>query len=190
VSQLDDRPRLPPGQRETQDLPVLHVGEVQPFDRASWRLRLTGAVARPMELDWDTFEVLPRVEQVSDLHCVTKWSRLGSRWAGVSLKELLFRAELTEQATHVRFADAHGYDTSAPLEVCLREDALLATDWEGEPLSPEHGAPLRALLPGLYAWKSAKWLRSIEVMSEQRLGYWEQRGFHDGADPWREERML
>jgi len=190
VSQLDDRPRLPPGQRETQDLPVLHVGEVQPFDRASWRLRLTGAVARPMELDWDTFEVQPRVEQVSDLHCVTKWSRLGSRWAGVSLKELLFRAELTEQATHVRFADAHGYDTSAPLEVCLREDALLATDWEGEPLSPEHGAPLRALLPGLYAWKSAKWLRSIEVMSEQRLGYWEQRGFHDGADPWREERML
>jgi DMSO/TMAO reductase YedYZ molybdopterin-dependent catalytic subunit len=174
----------------TRAWPVLSFGPVPRWEHAEWTLTVHGEVERPFELDWAGFQACTAVEIESDFHCVTGWSRLACRWRGVRILELARRASLRHTARFARFADRIHYDTSVPLEAALAPDALLATHEGGAPLAPEHGGPVRAVVPGLYAWKSCKWVREIEFLAEDRLGFWEQRGYANGADPWREERLV
>ncbi len=185
-----ERERVPPGQGTTRAFPVLHVGPVPSIDLARFALRVDGAVARPLALSWDDVRAAGRVERIANMHCVTGWSRLDNRWAGLSLAALLERAGALPGARFVRFADERGYDTSVPLAAALAPDALLAYEHDGAPLAPEHGGPLRAVIPSLYAWKSCKWVARVELLEQDRLGFWETRGYHNGADPWREERLV
>ncbi len=182
--------RLPPGQRLVGGWPVLHEGRVPAFDAATWRLRVWGACEQPLELSWDALLALPRHETVQDFHCVTTWSRYDNRWAGVSVAELLQRARPTSDCTHVlvHSYDAVGYTTNLSLDDFARPDNLVATHHDGAPLTPEHGGPVRLVVHHLYAWKSCKWLGGIELLTENQRGYWEERGYHDHADPWLEER--
>ncbi|RME25266.1 MAG: sulfite oxidase-like oxidoreductase [Deltaproteobacteria bacterium] len=182
--------RLPPGQRRVTGWPVLHEGRVPTFDPQTWRLRVWGACEQPLELTWDELMALPRHETVQDFHCVTTWSRFDNHWAGVAVVELLRRARPTAACTHalVHSYDAVGYTTNMALDDLARPDNLVATHHDGQPLAPAHGGPVRLVVHHLYAWKSCKWLGGIELLTENRRGYWEQRGYHDHADPWLEER--
>ncbi len=183
--------RVPPGQSVTEKWPVLDASGPPVIDLKRWRLRIGGLVARPCEWSWEEFLELPRVKVYADFHCVTRWSRLGNLWEGVSTRELLRRAG--GALPEARFVMAYGYDfgwtTNLPLEDFLAEDALIAIFHDGEPLSLEHGAPARLIVPRLYAWKSAKWLAGIELMEHDRPGFWERNGYHMRGDPWREERF-
>lgn len=182
--------RIPPGQSRTKKWPVLDAGGPPEIDLARWQLRIHGLIAQPVAWSWDEFNQLPRVRVFSDFHCVTRWSRLGNVWEGVSTRELLARAggPLPEAA----FVLAHGYDdeftTNLPLADFLAEDALVAVTHDGAPLSLDHGGPARLIVPRLYAWKSAKWLASIELLSRDRAGFWESNGYHMKGDPWQEQR--
>lgn len=182
--------RIPPGQSRTKKWPVLDAGGPPEIDLARWQLRIHGLIAQPVAWSWDEFNQLPRVRVFSDFHCVTRWSRLGNVWEGVSTRELLARAggALPEAA----FVLAHGYDdeftTNLPLADFLAEDALVAVTHDGAPLSLDHGGPARLIVPRLYAWKSAKWLASIELLSRDRAGFWESNGYHMKGDPWQEQR--
>jgi DMSO/TMAO reductase YedYZ molybdopterin-dependent catalytic subunit len=184
-----DPARLPPGQYLTEKWPVLHAGSVPSYpDLSTWTLRVFGEVEQVLELTWDDFTKLPRTSNVQDIHCVTRWSKFDTRWAGVHWRELARLARPTKTAN---FAIAHaeaGFTSNVPLSFLEREDALLATHGDGEPLAPEHGYPLRLVVPGKYFWKSAKWLRGIELSSIDKLGFWERYGYHNDADPWQEER--
>lgn len=184
------RERIPPGQSRTKKWPVLDAGGPPAIDLASWKLRIHGLVAQPVAWSWDEFNQLPRVRVFSDFHCVTRWSRLGNVWEGVSTRELLARAGGPLPAS--AFALAHGYDdeftTNLPLSEFLAEDALVATTHDGAPLSVDHGGPARLIVPRLYAWKSAKWLESIELLARDRAGFWESNGYHMNGDPWQEQR--
>lgn len=182
--------RLPPGQRQVKGLPVLHEGRVPAFDPATWRLRVWGRVATEVSLDWAAFSALPRVEVTRDWHCVTTWSRFDNRWGGVSVMEVLRAAGVLPDATHVLLHayDEVGYTTNLALPDFARDENLLCTHLDGAPLTPEHGGPVRAIVHHLYAWKSAKWLAGIEVLDHDVRGYWEDRGYHNRADPWLEER--
>ena len=168
--------------------PVLHEGRVPRFDRAAWRLRVWGGVAQPIELGYDDFLALPRTESVSDFHCVTGWSKLDNRWTGVRVEELLRRAGTASSATHVIVHAEYGYTANLPLDVVLEPKVLLAWAHDGQDLAPKHGYPLRLVVPKLYAWKSVKWVRGLEVLDHDRRGFWEVRGYHNRADPWRQER--
>lgn len=183
------RERVPPGQRETGKFPVLDLGVRPAFHEKRWRFTVDGAVANPLQVDWQGFvDLAPKRAQTSDFHCVTTWSRLDLGWAGIPVRAL---AEIVQPDESARFVMAHGadgYSTNLPLVDVLVEDALLAYELQGEPLSLEHGGPMRLLIPHLYAWKSAKFLRRLEFMSDDRPGYWEERGYHDRGDPWAEER--
>ena len=181
--------RVPPGQGVTKGWPLLHVGSVPETPIEAWRVRVAGAVATPLEFSWSEFLVLPRTAVSADFHCVTGWSTLDNAWEGVRLDELARRAGLRAEARFVRFADPQGYDTTAPLALALAE-GLLAYRHGGNDLAREHGGPLRAVLPSLYAWKSCKRVTMVEFLTEERLGFWELRGYHNGADPWREERLV
>lgn len=183
-----ETPRVPPGQGPTSGWPVLHLGEVPAFDPATWSLVVHGCVERPREFTWDAWCALEHMEQSSDFHCVTGWSRLDVAWGGVGLAALLSLVAPRAEARFVRFADAGVYDTSVPLGAA--RGGLLADRADGAPLAPEHGGPLRAVVPSLYGWKSCKWVREVEVLAQDRLGFWEVRGYHNGADPWREERYV
>jgi len=183
------RERVPPGQGVTKGWPLLHVGTVPEVPAGGWRVTVAGAVARPLALDWESFLALPQARFTADFHCVTGWSKLDNDWEGVRLAELAERAGVRPEARFVRLADPQGYDTTVPLELALAE-GLLAHRHGGAPLPPEHGGPLRAVVPSLYAWKSCKWVTTVELLSEERLGFWELRGYHNGADPWREERLV
>jgi DMSO/TMAO reductase YedYZ molybdopterin-dependent catalytic subunit len=182
--------RLPPGQSETRKWPVLDASGTPPIDMAKWRLEVFGLVEREVSLTWDEFQQLPRVEVFSDFHCVTRWSRLNNTWSGVSVATLM---ELAGVKPEARFVSAMGYDygwtTNLPLADFLVEDALVATHHDGVPLSPEHGGPARLVVPRLYAWKSAKWLGGLELLAEDRAGFWERNGYHMHGDPWKEERF-
>jgi len=186
---LRDR-RLPPGQSRTQKWPVLDASGPPRIDIRSWRLRIGGLVASPCEFTWEEFYELPRVKVFADFHCVTRWSRLGNLWEGVSTRELL--AGAGGPRPQARFVLAHGYDdgwtSNLPLEDFLAEDALVAITHDGEPITLEHGGPARLIVPQLYAWKSAKWLGAIELMDRDRPGFWERNGYHMHGNPWREER--
>lgn len=182
--------RIPPGQSRTLKWPVLDAGGPPNIDAGAWKIDVFGFVRQPVEWDWQSFLNLPRVRVFSDFHCVTRWSRLGNLWEGVSTREILSRAggPLPEAA----FVLAHGYDdgftTNIPLADFLAEDALIALTHDGEPLTPEHGGPARLIVPQRYAWKSAKWLRSIELLGGDQAGFWESNGYHMRGDPWKEER--
>jgi len=184
-----ERARIPPGQGVTKGWPLLHVGEVPSTPVAEWRLAVGGAVAHAFELDWPQILALPETELRADFHCVTGWSTLDNRWQGVALAELARRAGPEPTARFVRFADPQGYDTTVPLDRALAE-GLLAHRHDGAPLAREHGGPLRAVVPGLYAWKSCKWVVRVEFLVREELGFWELRGYHNGADPWKEERLV
>ncbi|MFB3829306.1 MAG: sulfite oxidase-like oxidoreductase [Bryobacteraceae bacterium] len=183
--------RLPPGQSRTAKWPVLDAGGPPSIALDRWRIRLFGEVMRPAEWTWEQFQQLPRVQVYADFHCVTRWSRLGNLWEGVATRELLARAG--GPAPDARYALIHAYDrgwtTNLPLEDLLAEDALVALTHDGEPLSLEHGGPARLIVPRLYAWKSAKWIAGIELLKEDRAGFWERNGYHMRGDPWKEERF-
>lgn len=190
MASLPERERVPPGQGVTKGWPVLHVGPVPAFDPASWRLRVHGALARPLTLDWQGFLELPQARVPADMHCVTGWSKLDNLWEGVLLRELALRVGVARGARFVRFSDGGSYDTTVPLALALAPDVLLAHSHGGAPLAAQHGGPLRSVVPALYAWKSCKWLREVEFLEQEQLGFWEVRGYHNDADPWREERLV
>jgi DMSO/TMAO reductase YedYZ molybdopterin-dependent catalytic subunit len=183
-----DRPRLPPGQIETGKWPVLHYGRVPRTDLASWTFQVFGEVERPFELGWADFEALPRREVLCDIHCVTTWSRYDNVFSGVPVVALLERAGVRPNATHVLVHAEEDYTTNLPLADLARDANLIATHHDGEPLLPEHGGPARLLVPHLYFWKSAKWVRGLELMEGDWPGFWEQNGYHMRGDPWAEER--
>ncbi|SIQ97526.1 DMSO/TMAO reductase YedYZ, molybdopterin-dependent catalytic subunit [Rhizobium sp. RU20A] len=180
--------RLPPGQHLVKNWPVLDLGVQPQIPLSAWRLDVTGAVENRLSLNWDQFNALPTSTFVSDMHCVTTWSRYDNRWQGVSTHDLLDLAMPTENATHVLLTSFDGYTTNLPLADFAADDAILATHWEGEPISTEHGGPMRLIVPHLYLWKSAKWLREIQFIPADKAGYWERNGYHMRGDPWREER--
>jgi len=182
-------PRLPPGQILTEKWPVLHHGAVPKVDLAHWNFRIYGQVETPVGWTWEEFQKLPRIRVQSDIHCVTRWSRYDNTWAGVSIREVFRQVVVKPEA---RFAIIHaeqGYTTNLPLAELIQDDVLLADQHDGAPLTPEHGWPLRLVVPRRYFWKSAKWVRGIEVVDRDHPGFWEQNGYHNEADPWREERF-
>ena len=182
------RDRLPPGQRLVRDWPVLDLGTQPRVTPDKFRLDVDGAVRRPLSLRWDEYLTLPRTELVSDIHCVTQWSRYDNRWSGVAARTLLAMVEPKEEARHVVFHAHDGYTSNVRLEDFDQPDALLADRWNGTALAPEHGGPLRVVIPRLYFWKSAKWVRRVDITIADRPGFWEQRGYHNTGDPWSEQR--
>ena len=183
-----DPARLPPGQYLTEKWPVLHAGGLPRVDVASWTFRVYGDVEQEVELDWKAFNELPRSSNVQDIHCVTRWSRFDTAFEGVHWREL---AKLCTPKASAQFVIAHAehdFTANVPLASLEDEQALLATHADGEPLALEHGGPMRLVIPGKYFWKSAKWLRAIELSPVDRLGFWERYGYHNDADPWKEER--
>lgn len=180
--------RLPPGQHLVKNWPVLDLGQTPSVSTDSWRLEVRGLVETPLTLKWAEFQALEQSKKLSDIHCVTTWSRYDNEWKGVSTRDLLDLAMPRPEATHVMLTSYDGYTTNLPLEDFASEDAILATHWEGTPITRDHGGPMRLVVPHLYFWKSAKWLRRIDVMAGDRAGFWEQNGYHMYGDPWREER--
>jgi len=198
--QIRKEGRLPPGQSLTEKFPVLHYGQVPTFDPATWDFRIWGEVEEEKRWNWDEFTHLPRTKIVMDIHCVTRWSKFDTQWEGVSLRSLLDLGliKLKPTAHFVIQHAEYGFTTNLPLEVALGDNFLLATHYNGEPLTPDHGYPLRAIIghiPGredlkvTYFWKGAKWLRGLEFTSQGRLGFWEQAGYHNEADVWQEQRF-
>ena len=180
--------RLPPGQYLVRDFPVLHVGDVPKFDPGTWRLRVFGAVERPLELSWDQFTGLPTKIVKTDIHCVTRWTKLDTIWEGVSFAEIAKLAGVKPAAAYVVTHAANGYTANVPLEEAMRADALLAYKYEGQPLEPIHGGPMRMFVPTRYFWKSTKWCNGVELRDKDEPGFWEVRGYNNNADPWKEER--
>ena len=181
--------RLPPGQHVTSGFPVLDLGIRPDISREKWRLDVSGLVEDPKTFNWEEFNALPRFEDVSDFHCVTTWSKFDCRWSGVAFFTLAEIVKPKPEVKHVLFTSYDGYSTNARLEDCIDDDVLIATQFDGLPISREHGGPARVILPKLYAWKGAKFVRSIEFLSEDRLGFWELRGYSNTADPWTEDRF-
>jgi DMSO/TMAO reductase YedYZ molybdopterin-dependent catalytic subunit len=183
--------RVPPGQYVTEKFPVLHYGEVPIYHNveSEWDLRVWGEIEAPARFSFTEFRALPTKTITTDIHCVTRWSKLDTRWEGVQFKEFLKHIPpLKTSARYVMAHCEHGFTANVPLDVLLEGEALLAYRYEGEELTPEHGYPLRLLTPRKYFWKSAKWLRGIEFMAEDRPGFWERYGYNNNADPWKEER--
>ena len=192
--------RLPPGQSLTQKFPVLHYGPVPVFNPAAWDFRVWGEVAQERRWSWDEFGQLPRTRLQMDIHCVTRWSKFDTVWEGVSVRDLVEHGVIQPLST-ARFVMQHaeyGYTANLPIEVVLAENFLLATHFDGQPLTPEHGFPLRGVVGQIlgrhdlatpYFWKGAKWLRGLEFISRDRLGFWEQAGYHNEADVWEEQRF-
>lgn len=184
--------RLPPRQTLTRKWPVLHYGTVPIFDRASWCFRIRGLVARSWECGYDDFLKLPRVQVAADMHCVTRWSKLDNLWEGVATRTVLSQVEILPQARFVLVHCEQGFTTNLPLADFLGEDCLFAWKHNGQDLEPDHGYPLRLVIPRLYAWKSAKWVRGLELLADDRPGFWEQYengGYHMRGDPWLEQRF-
>jgi len=183
--------RIPPRQSRTLKWPVLDASGAPAIDLATWRFSIEGLVAQPISWNWEEFRALPRVKVFADFHCVTRWSRLGNLWEGVSVAELVGRAG--GLLPHARFATVYGYDfgwtTNLPIEYFLTDDVLVALTHDGEPLSTDHGGPARLIVPQLYAWKSAKWIAGIEFRETDRAGFWERNGYHMRGNPWKEERF-
>jgi DMSO/TMAO reductase YedYZ molybdopterin-dependent catalytic subunit len=183
-----DPSRLPPGQYLTEKWPVLHAGDVPRTDLATWDFKVWGEVEEPLTLTWEQLTALPATELTMDIHCVTRWSRFDTSFRGVHWREL---APLVKPKPRARFVVAHaeqGFTANVPLEYLEDENALLAYEAEGEPLTPEHGWPLRLVIPRKYFWKSAKWLRGLELRASDQPGFWERYGYHNEADYWKEER--
>ena len=180
--------RVPPGQRLTEKFPVLHYGSIPKFDRETWDLRVFGLVEDPITMSYDQLLELPATRIVADIHCVTGWSKLDTIWEGVLFRDLMKMVVVKRDAMFVMVHCEQGFTTNVPLGVLMDDDVLLAYGYEDQPLPPEHGYPLRLVVPKKYFWKSAKWVRGLEMMAQDRLGFWEVRGYHNDADPWKEER--
>jgi DMSO/TMAO reductase YedYZ molybdopterin-dependent catalytic subunit len=182
--------RLPPNQSLTRKWPVLDASGIPRIDLRKWNFRVGGLVDRQLSFTWEEFQTLPRTTVFADFHCVTRWSKLDNTWEGVSTREIMNRAGVKSEA---RFVLAYGYDygwtTNMPLENFASEDALFADKHDGEAIPPEHGGPLRLIVPQLYAWKSAKWVKRVEFLDMDKAGYWEDGGYHMVGDPWKEQRF-
>jgi DMSO/TMAO reductase YedYZ molybdopterin-dependent catalytic subunit len=181
--------RIPPGQYRTQKFPVLHYGSVPNTDLARWDFKVFGQVDAPFTLTWSEFANLPRKTVETDIHCVTRWTKLDTVWEGVAIQEILRLAQVRGSATHVVAHSEQGYTANLPLTVLDDDDVLLADKFAGQPLEREHGWPLRLVVPKRYFWKSAKWIRGLEFLDHDQLGFWERYGYHNDADPWKEERF-
>jgi DMSO/TMAO reductase YedYZ molybdopterin-dependent catalytic subunit len=192
--------RLPPGQSLTQKFPVLHYGPVPRFDPATWDFRIWGEVENEVRWTWDEFNQLPRTKMMMDLHCVTRWSKFDTEWEGVSVKTLVDEGiiQLKPTAKFVIEHAEYGYTTNLPVDVVLQPNFLLATHFDGQPITPDHGYPLRGVIGAIpdrndlkdpYLWKGAKWLRGLQFTENDRPGFWEQAGYHNEADIWKEQRF-
>lgn len=196
----EEEGRLPPGQSVTNKFPVLHYGPVPRFDPATWNFKVWGEVEQEITWTWDEFQALPRTSLTMDIHCVTRWSKFDTTWEGVSVRRLVDEGliRLKPGAQYVLQHAEYGFTVNLPLSVVLAENFLLATHFNGEPISPDHGYPLRGIVGAIsgredlsvpYFWKGAKWLRGLEFMSRDRRGFWEQAGYHNEADVWKEQRF-
>jgi DMSO/TMAO reductase YedYZ molybdopterin-dependent catalytic subunit len=183
-----DPERLPPGQYLTDRFPVLHVGDVPTYAPGTWDLTVTGLVERPFTIGLDELREMEPVTLTFDIHCVTKWSKFDTTWTGVRVRDLLERAGVREGATHVVEHAEYGYTTNLPLADITTDEAIVAYAFEGEDIEPIHGGPVRIVVPHLYFWKSAKWVRSLEVLDRDVAGFWERNGYHMYGDPFREQR--
>jgi DMSO/TMAO reductase YedYZ molybdopterin-dependent catalytic subunit len=180
--------RVPPGQYLTEKWPVLHYGPVPPFNPKTWDFRVFGNVEQEIKLDWDEFQKLDQTAITADMHCVTTWSRLDQKWEGIPFSKIVELAKPTSDAKFVIAHSEYGFTANTPIEYCLRDDCLIALRANGAPLTAEHGSPARLVVPRLYAWKSAKWLRGIEFSETDKSGFWERNGYHNTGDPWKEQR--
>lgn len=180
--------RLPPGQKLTTGFPVLDLGVQPEIPLGEWKLSVNGLVERSQTFSWHDFHALPQVEDVSDFHCVTTWSKYDCRWGGVAFTTLYEHVQPAPDAKFVYFTGFDGYSTNVTLAACLDDDVLIATRFDGAPLPREHGGPARVIIPKLYAWKGAKFVSGITFLAEDKLGFWEVRGYSNTADPWKEER--
>jgi DMSO/TMAO reductase YedYZ molybdopterin-dependent catalytic subunit len=185
---VTDQTRVPPGQTVTEKWPVLHYGSVPRVDLGRWRFRIFGLVEEPVELTYDQFMALPRTSITRDIHCVTTWSRYDNTFEGVPFREVLKLVKPKPEATHAMIHAEYGFTTNLPLVDLDRDDVLFANKHDGKELTPDHGWPLRLVVPHLYFWKSAKWVRGIELLAEDKPGFWETHGYHMRGDPWKEER--
>lgn len=180
--------RIPPGQSYTERFPVLHYGPVPHIDLAKWDFKLFGLVDEPARFTWDEFMQLPQSNVTMDIHCVTRWSKLDTTWTGVLVRDLLKQVQLKPEAKFVVAHAEYGFTANMPLEVFTDEQSILAHSFDGKPLEKDHGWPLRLVIPKKYFWKSAKWIRGVEFLSQDKLGFWERNGYNNNADPWKEER--
>jgi DMSO/TMAO reductase YedYZ molybdopterin-dependent catalytic subunit len=180
--------RLPPGQRLTERWPVLHYGRVPSIDTKSWTFTIAGLVEAERTLAYEEFIALPHIEVFSDIHCVTTWSRYNNLWEGISTGVIKDLVRIEPEAKHLMVESAGGFTTNLSLDDFFQPDALFALKHDGQPLTPEHGAPVRLVVPRLYFWKSAKWVTGIRFVSYDQPGFWESNGYHRHGDPWREER--
>ena len=198
--EMRDTNRLPPGQSLTEKFPVLHYGPVPKVDLSTWTLRIFGAVEEEIVWSWEEFNRLPRAAMTMDLHCVTRWSKFDTLWEGVSLGQLVREGIIKPkpQAQYVIQHCEYSYTTNTPMSLVLQDNFLLATHYDGEPITPEHGYPLRGLVgtfadrsepKSAYLWKGGKWLRALEFRLDDELGFWERNGYNNEADPWREQRF-
>jgi len=192
--------RMPPGQSLTEKFPVLHYGPVPSFNPETWDFQVTGLVEQPLRLSWDEFNQLPRTQVTMDLHCVTRWSKFDTLWEGVAFRTLVERGlvKTLPAAKYVLQYAEYGFTVNLPLEIVMQENFLLATHFNGQPITPDHGYPLRGVIGAIpsrsdlkvpYLWKGAKWLRRLDLMESDRPGFWEQAGYHNDADVWDEERF-
>lgn len=181
--------RLPPGQSLTLKWPVLHYGGIPGFDPETWDFRTAGLVENPLCLTWREFLALPKLEVTADFHCVTRWSRFDNRWEGVAFRTICEMTRPGQAAAGVMVHCGEGYTTNVPLKDLLQGNVLFALKHDGELLAPEHGGPLRLVVPKLYGWKSAKWVRGLEFVTHEKPGFWEQNGYHIYGDPWKEQRF-
>ena len=185
----EQKKRIPPGQYFTEKWPVLHYGSVPRGDLKTWNFKVWGEVENPFEFDWAEFKQMPRKSLHTDIHCVTRWSRLDMDFDGVAIQTILERAKLRPTARFVVVHAEQGYTTNLPIEVLDDDDVMLADIADGAPLTPDHGYPLRLVVPKRYFWKSAKWVRGLEFTQVDKPGFWERYGYNNNADPWKEERF-
>ena len=183
-----DPARLPPGQYLTDRFPVLHVGDVPHYAPGEWNLTIGGLVERPYVLTFDELVAMPAIELTADIHCVTKWSKFDTKWRGVRVSDLLARAGVKDGASHIVGHAEFGYTANLPLADALLPESIVTWEYDGQPLDPIHGGPVRLVVPNLYFWKSPKWLRGIEVRDNDQPGFWERNGYHMYGDPFREQR--
>jgi DMSO/TMAO reductase YedYZ molybdopterin-dependent catalytic subunit len=190
IPKTGDNVRVPPGQFVTERFPVLHYGSTPIYESlANWDFRVFGLVAEPLRFTWDELMALPARTQTVDIHCVTRWSKLGTTWTGIPWRDLMKLIQPAAEATHVMAHCEFGFTTNVALDVLDDDDTMLAFLYDGKPLEPDHGYPLRLLVPKKYFWKSAKWLRGVEFMADDRPGFWERNGYHMEGDPWKEQRF-
>jgi len=181
--------RVPPGQVVTDRFPILHEGEVPAYDMTEWTLRVFGEVEEERVVTYEQLLAMPQTQVLCDIHCVTRWSKLDTAWEGILFRDFLRLLEIKPQGKFVMLHADNDYETNVPLEDLMGDHVLLALKYDGKPLTPKHGWPLRLIVPHLYFWKSPKWIRGVEIMKDDREGFWEQNGFHNVADPFLEQRF-